>query len=96
MITLILHMPLLKEWNAANVKKELPYVLPAEVISMAALVLVTCHYVFPYNQMTILVGYGQKYYEFRDVMQLAVILTVLVTAMLFGLYLPWWRLTGFL
>lgn len=71
-------------------------VLPAEVISMAALVLVTCHYVFPYNQMTILVGYGQKYYEFRDVMQLAVILTVLVTAMLFGLYLPWWRLTGFL
>ncbi len=71
-------------------------VLPAEVISMAALVLVTCHYVFPYNQMTILVGYGQKYYEFRDVMQFAVILTVLVTAMLFGLYLPWWKLTGFI
>ena len=69
-------------------------VLPAEVISMAALVLVTCHYVFPYNQMTILVGYGQKYYGFRDVMQFAVVLTVLVAAMLFGLYLPWWKLTG--
>ena len=46
--------------------------------------------------MTILVGYGQKYYEFRDVMQFAVILTVLVAAMLFGLYLPWWKLTGFI
>ena len=71
-------------------------VLGAEVISLTALVLVTCHYVFPYNQMTILVGYGQKYYEFRDVMRFAVVLTVLVAVMLFGLYLPWWKLTGFL
>lgn len=71
-------------------------VLGPEVISLTALVLVTCHYVFPYNQMTILVGYGQKYYEFRDVMRFAVVLTVLVAVMIFGLYLPWWKLTGFI
>ena len=70
-------------------------VLGPEVISLTALVLVTCQYVFPYNQMTILVGYGQKYYEFRDVMKFAIVLTVLVTVMIFGLYLPWWKLTGF-
>ena len=69
-------------------------VLGPEVISLTALVLVTCHYVFPYNQMTILVGYGQKYYEFRDVMRFAVVLTILVTVMIFGIYLPWWKLTG--
>jgi di/tricarboxylate transporter len=71
-------------------------VLGPEVISLTALVLVTCHYVFPYNQMTILVGYGQKYYEFRDVMRFAVVLTVVVTIMIFGIYLPWWKLTGFI
>jgi len=71
-------------------------VLGTEVISLAALVLVTCHYVFPYNQMTILVGYGQKYYGFRDVMRFAAVLTVLVAVMIFGIYLPWWKLTGFL
>ena len=71
-------------------------VLGAEVISLTALVLVTCHYVFPYNQMTILVGYGQKYYEFRDVMRFAAVLTVVVAVMIFGLYLPWWKLTGFI
>ena len=71
-------------------------VLGPEVISLTALVLVTCHYVFPYNQMTILVGYGQKYYEFRDVMRFAVVLTILVTVMIFGIYLPWWKLTGFI
>ena len=70
-------------------------VLGPEVISLASLVLVTCHYVFPYNQMTILVGYGQKYYEFRDVMKFAAVLTVVVALMIFGLYLPWWKLTGF-
>ncbi len=71
-------------------------VLGPEVISLTALVLVTCHYVFPYNQMTILVGYGQKYYEFRDVMRFAVVLTILVTVMIFGIYLPWWKMTGFI
>ena len=71
-------------------------VLGPEVISLTAQVLVTCHYVFPYNQMTILVGYGQKYYEFRDVMRFAVVLTILVTVMIFGIYLPWWKLTGFI
>ena len=71
-------------------------VLGPEVISLTALILVTCHYVFPYNQMTILVGYGQKYYEFRDVMRFAVVLTILVTVMIFGIYLPWWKLTGFI
>ena len=71
-------------------------VLGTEVLSLTALVLVTCHYVFPYNQMTILVGYGQKYYEFRDVMKFSAVLTVLVAVMIFGLYLPWWKLTGFI
>lgn len=71
-------------------------VLGAEVISLTALVLVTCHYVFPYNQMTILVGYGQKYYTFKDVMRFALVLTPLVAFMVFGIYLPWWKLTGLL
>ena len=70
--------------------------LGAEVISLTALVLVTCHYVFPYNQMTILVGYGQKYYTFKDVMRFALVLTPLVAFMVFGIYLPWWKLTGLL
>ena len=69
-------------------------VLGPEVISLTSLVLVTCQYVFPYNQMTILVGYGQKYYEFRDVMRFSLVLTIVVTVMIFGIYLPWWKLTG--
>ena len=48
--------------------------------------------------------YGQKaacaIYEVIEMLAFTVmtvlLLTVLVTAMLFGLYLPWWRLTGFL
>lgn len=66
------------------------------IIALTALVLVTCQYVFPYNQLTILVGYGQKYYGFKDVMKLTLLLTPLVLIFVFGIYVPWWKFSGLL
>lgn len=64
------------------------------VISLIVLILVTCQYVFPYNQLTILVGYGQGYYEFRDVMKFSIPLTLWAVATVLLIYMPWWSATG--
>lgn len=63
-------------------------------ISLIVLFLVTCQYVFPYNQLTILVGYGQDYYGFRDVMKFSVPLTLWSALTLILIYVPWWHITG--
>lgn len=55
---------------------------------------VNIHYILPLHHVGIMIGAGSNYYSSKIVMKYGLVLTTIVFLVIFGLYLPWWRLIG--
>ncbi len=65
-----------------------------ELIALLVLVSVAWHFLLPFHHVTLVIGFGSGFYENRHVLRFGAVLTLLVFASVFLLYIPWWKLTG--
>jgi di/tricarboxylate transporter len=64
------------------------------LIALLVLVSVAWHFLLPFHHVTLVIGFGSGFYENRHVLRFGAVLTLLVFASVFLLYIPWWKLTG--
>ena len=71
-------------------------VLSPQFIVLLTLVSVCFHYVLPFQHATIMIGYGNEYYDNRHTLKLGFVLTLITFMTAIFVYIPWWRLAGLL
>ena len=52
------------------------------------------HYIFPFHQLTVMIGSGKNYFPNNIVIKFGLALTPLVIFIIFVFYIPWWRFIG--
>ncbi len=55
-------------------------------------ILVNMHYVLPFHQVTIMIGAGNNYYSNKITIKYGIVLTFMMFVIIFGFYMPWWKL----
>lgn len=55
-------------------------------------ILVNMHYVLPFHQVTIMIGAGNNYYSNKITIKYGIVLTLMMFVIIFGFYMPWWKL----
>lgn len=68
--------------------------LSPQFIVMLSVVSICFHYIMPFHHVTIMIGYGNEYYENRHVMKIGIILTFITIFTVLFVYIPWWKLVG--
>ena len=69
-------------------------ILPSQFIVLLTLVSVCIHYILPFQHATIMIGYGNGYYENKHTVKLGVMLTMITFIAALFIYIPWWKWTG--
>ncbi len=64
--------------------------IPSELIVLLTATSVCFHYLLPFHHVTIMLGYGNDYFDNRHVLKFGVILTVVTLLSVLMIYLPWW------
>lgn len=54
------------------------------------------HYIFPFHQLTVMIGSGKNYFPNNIVFKFGLAFTPLVFFIIFVFYIPWWRFIGLL
>lgn len=54
------------------------------------------HYLLPFHSVLLLLGEGKGYFTNKEILRFGLPATVLLIGAVFLLYLPWWRLMGFI
>lgn len=70
--------------------------LPVEVIVFITYVSVSIHYLLPFHHVTVMIGFGNGYYQNKHTLKLALGLTLLTIISILYIYIPWWRMIGLL
>lgn len=70
--------------------------LSPELIVMLTIVTVGFHYVLPFHHVSIMIGYGNGYYENKHTIKIGIALTFITFLAVFLIYMPWWRFVGLL
>jgi len=65
-----------------------------EFVALFVLASAGYHFLLPFHHVTVMIGFGSGYYENRHVLRFGTVISVVVFASLFLLYIPWWKLTG--
>jgi sodium-dependent dicarboxylate transporter 2/3/5 len=60
-------------------------------ITMLVYIIVSIHYVLPMHHVTIMIGYGNNYYENKHVVKYGIFLTILLWIVTLCIYIPWWK-----
>lgn len=68
--------------------------LSPQFIVMLSVVSICFHYIMPFHHVTIMIGYGNEYYENRHVMKMGILLTFITIFTVLFVYIPWWKLVG--
>lgn len=70
--------------------------LPAEVIVFITVISVSFHAVLPFHSVSLMIGASEGYFPSCYVMRFGVPATLLVYAVVLGIYFPYWTVTGLL
>jgi len=68
--------------------------LNSEFIVLLTVVSVGFHFIMPFHHVTIMIGYGNKYYENKHTVKMGIALTIITFLCTFFLYIPWWKIIG--
>lgn len=68
-------------------------------LSPEFIVLLTCasvcfHYILPFHHVSIMIGYGNGYYENKHIIRMGLVLTIITILAVLLIYMPWWKLVG--
>jgi di/tricarboxylate transporter len=66
--------------------------LSSEFIVLLVTVSVCFHYMMPFHHVTIMLGYGNDFYENRHVLKMGIYLTLITFAVVLFNYIPWWKI----
>ena len=67
-----------------------------EVIALTAVIGVAFHAILPFHSVALMIGYSKGYFPAKYVSKLGIPVTVLVYVAAICIYLPWWKLMGYL
>ena len=65
-------------------------------IALFAYVAVSIQYLLPFHHVTVMIGFGNGYYDNRHTLKFGLYMTVALAVFMFLIFVPWWRLTGLL
>ena len=71
-------------------------VAPALPLLFLIYTTVCSHFLLPFHHVVIMIGNGKGYYSMKELVRYGAPHTALMLFSLFALYLPWWKLLGFL
>lgn len=64
------------------------------ILTFIAFTVGSIHYILPHHHVTVMVGYGKKYYPMSYVIRYGLLLTVLTFVVVYLIEIPWWTLIG--
>jgi di/tricarboxylate transporter len=64
------------------------------ILTLIAFTVGSIHYILPHHHVTVMVGYGKKYYPMSYVIRYGLLLTILTFLVVFCIEIPWWILIG--
>ena len=67
---------------------------PDEIIMCITSVTLATQWLFPFHSVGMMIGVSKGYFKSRHMLKTGLVLTLVVFLAVFGLYLPWWKLTG--
>ena len=53
---------------------------------------VNMHYLLPFHHVNIMIGAGRGYYSNNIILKYGLMATITVFIVIFGFYMPWWRI----
>lgn len=65
-------------------------------IVLLSYIVVSIQYLLPFHHVTIMIGYGNGYFENKHTLKFGFCMTIMVFIIVFLIYIPWWRLVGLL
>lgn len=77
-------IPTLMTLTAGNVS--------TEFIVLLTLASVCFHFILPFHHVSIMIGYGNGYYENRHVIKMGIALSVITVLSVIFIYIPWWKI----
>jgi di/tricarboxylate transporter len=69
-------------------------ILSSESIVLITTVSVCFHYLMPFHHVTIMLGYGNDYFDNKHVIKFGLVLTLITLIAVLGIYVPWWKFVG--
>lgn len=98
-LIMFLHMIMGSLVTAISVLIPTLITLTAGNVSTEFIVLLTCasvcfHFILPFHHVSIMIGYGNGYYENRHTIKMGMALTVITVLAVLFIYIPWWRMFG--
>ena len=70
--------------------------VPSPVIVFIAVISVSFHAVLPFHSVSMMIGASDGYFPSKYVTRFGIPATILVYLAVIGIYIPYWKLVGFL
>lgn len=98
-LIMFLHMIMGSLVTAISVLIPTLITLTAGNLSTEFIVLLTCasvcfHFILPFHHVSIMIGYGNGYYENRHTIKMGVALSAITVLVVLFIYIPWWKMFG--
>lgn len=98
-LVMILHMIMGSLVTAVSVLIPTLITITAGSVSPQFIVLLTTasicfHYIMPFHHVSIMIGYGNGYYENKHTIKMGAALTVITIVVVLFVFVPWWKLMG--
>lgn len=72
-----------------------PY-LPSEIIMFITYASVAVHALIPFHSVALMIGVSNEYFSSNHVLKFGIPMTAIVFLSVLFIYMPWWRMAGFL
>lgn len=69
-------------------------VLEPQFIALLSYVAVSIQYLLPFHHVTVMIGFGNGYYENKHTLKIGLVLTIMLPILIFGVFIPWWKFIG--
>ena len=70
--------------------------LPVEIIMFVVYITTATQWLLPFHSVGMMIGESKGFFPASYMFSVGMVLTIIVFIAMFGLYLPWWQLMGFL
>lgn len=98
-LIMFLHMIMGSLVTAISVLIPTLITITAGNLSAEFIVLLTCasvcfHFILPFHHVSIMIGYGNGYYENRHTIKMGIVLSAITILVVLFIYIPWWKMFG--
>lgn len=101
LLIIIMHMIMGSLVTAISVLIPTLITITAGNLSPELIVLLVCtsvcfHFILPFHHVSILIGYGNGYYDNKHTIKMGLALSIITVVAVMFIYLPWWKLLNLL